>query len=204
MVDYQACSDVALPPIKAIYSMRKETHSLSPAAHEIALHLDTPSLLDSEGDDPHTTDESLAEHMLEAQPVLNSNFGAAADRARMAAGSRIDADEWLRLQEELREGADDPFGEVEGSRAPVPVGYVYALRFQLDQLVIAEVDEIDRESHLAFRETHMDVDLLWLPNIGQSAPNVRIRVVTHRDLSEHFDVIRATPIEGWSRPPQES
>jgi hypothetical protein len=204
-------SDVRVPatlgrcagPIKTIYSMRKEPLSLRLAAHEIVLHLDTSSLIASD-DDPRITKVFLSKLMLEAQPLLDSNFGAAADRARTAAGSRIDRDEWVRLQKAIREDEDEEFGEIEHSRPPVPVGYVYALRFRLDGLVIAEAEGIDRKAHLLFREAHTEVDLLWLPSIGPSAgPNVRIRVITHRDLSEHFDLIHATPIEGWS-PPQGS
>lgn len=169
---------------------------------EVVLHHDSPSLLGGE-EDPVAAKVFVNQAMLENQPRLDSNFSVAADRARMAAPGLEDQAEWEGLMVALMDGVDNEWGELRSPR-PTPVGYVYVLRFRLDSLVIAATDDLDKGSHLAFRVANPHVDLLWFPSLEQGPPNNAIRVITHRDLLEHFEVIKATPIEGWSRPPQES
>jgi hypothetical protein len=164
--------------------------------HELILHLDVPWLVASHDDDPDVTKEHLSQYMLEGQPLLDSNFAIAARRAQMAMPDLGELEKWSALQEALWGGSSDSLGEIENSLPPTPAGYVYALQFRLERLAIAVVTDLDKESHLAFRKAHPEIDLLQLPTTGLS---ITMRVITRRPLVEYFEFVRATPIDGPPR-----
>lgn len=175
---------------------------MSRGGREIIFYLDSPSLVASQDDDRGLVEEYLNNLMHDAQPLLDSNFTVAAERARIAGPARDDLHQWRDLQRAIWGSGVDKLDEIEGSSPPIPLGYVYGLRFRLDGLVTAAVASRDKRSHLEFRERHQDVDLLWLPNTGLSAPSVSVRVVSRRSLLEHFELLGVTPVEGESGSPR--
>jgi hypothetical protein len=173
--------------------------------HQIDLHLDTASLIANEEDDLSAKKESFDRYMRCHLSLLESDFEASADRARMAAPSREDLVEWQVLQEALRDENDlDEYGEVANSTPHKAIGYVHKFRFRLAGLRIKEFDGLGKEEDGAFSEANKQFDLLWLASDYETPPSVCMRVVAHRSLVAHFEYIGSTPIAGWSRPPQEN
>jgi hypothetical protein len=167
----------------------------------VVLHVDTPSAICSEDDDPSKCKAFFDDLMLESQPRMETSFEASADRARMAAPSREDVREWKGFMYVIWGDTPDERGEIESSTPPQAVGYVHRLRFDLRRLEVATTEDLDKQSHLAFRAANPKVDLLWLPNYSDT-DSTSIRVITWRSLLDHFEYLDSTPVPGGTRPPK--
>ncbi len=185
--------------------MRKDGASPVSRFEDITVHLDTPSLLGDIDDKIEDEEAFLDQLMLEASPLLDTDFAVAAERARMAGPSPEDASEWERLQADAWAEADDDTPdkrcEITTSSPPQPVGFVHKLRLDLKGLEIAGTDKPDKGQHLQFRAEHPDVDVIWVPSTDLNPLSVSLRVISRRSLLDHFTLIRSIPIFGRSRPP---